>query len=129
MNKKFSTLLAGMALVSAMAVNAQTTTLPSTLSGSVPTLAATENVEKLKEGVNAELYQLRLMGDYVLAMNEDSELELVAASTVDASNMASTLWCVTVTTEGAGKAPIFDFQNKATGQMLDIALNNLEDVA
>ena len=127
MNKKFSTLLAGMALVSAMAVNAQTTTLPSTLSGSVPTLAATENVEKLKEGVNAELYQLRLMGDYVLAMNEDSELELVAASTVDASNMASTLWCVTVTTEGAGKAPIFDFQNKATGQMLDIALNNLED--
>ncbi len=139
MNKKFSTLLAGMALVSAVAVNAQegvpvtpvtpaTIALPTEAAGTIPVLADMEAVKELKLGVNSELYQLQVGTDKVLAMDEDGNLELVSKNTIDAANMANTLWCVTVATQEEGQAPKFDFENRATGMILDIATNDVEDV-
>ena len=58
MNKKFSTLLAGMALLSVMSVNAQTTPSrvdPETVLGQEWRLGG------LKEGANSGLYQLKVM--------------------------------------------------------------------
>ena len=98
MNKKFSTLLAGLALLGAMNANAG------------------DPVTSLKKTGNG-LYQLKA-DDGVLAMTPNGALRLEATTT--SANLASTLWCVEVTEEGYGKAPIFDFTNKATGQRLDI---------
>lgn len=98
MNKKFSTLLAGVALLGAMSANA---------GNPVTSLQKTGN----------GLYQLKAAGG-VLAMTPEGALKLEA--TTESANLASTLWCVEVTEEGYGKAPIFDFTNKATGQRLDI---------
>ena len=98
MNKKFSTLLAGVALFGAMAANATTP---------VTSLQKTGN----------DLYQLKATGG-VLAMTPDGALRL--EDPITSANLASTLWCVEITEEGYGKAPIFDFTNKATGQRLDI---------
>ena len=85
MNKKFSTLLAGMALVSAVAVNAQegvpvtpvtpaTIALPTEAAETIPVLANMEDVKELKLGVNSELYQLQVGTDKVLAMDEAGNL-------------------------------------------------------
>ena len=93
MNKKFSTLLAGVALLGAMSANA---------GNPVTSLQKTGN----------GLYQLKAAGG-VLAMTPEGALKLEA--TTESANLASTLWCVEVTEEGYGKAPIFDFTNKATG--------------
>ena len=98
MNKKFSTLLAGLALLGAMNANAG------------------DPVTSLKKTGNG-LYQLKA-DDGGLAMTPNGALRLEATTT--SANLASTLWCVEVTEEGYGKAPIFDFTNKATGQRLDI---------
>ena len=98
MNKKFSTLLAGVALLGAMSANAG------------------DPVTSLKKTGNG-LYQLKA-ADGVLAMTPEGALRLEGSTT--SANLASTLWCVEVTEEGFGKAPIFDFTNKATGQRLDI---------
>ncbi|WP_298550302.1 hypothetical protein [uncultured Parabacteroides sp.] len=98
MNKKFSTLLAGLALLGAMNANAG------------------DPVTSLKKTGNG-LYQLKAT-DGVLAMTPNGALRLEATTT--SANLASTLWCIEVTEEGYGKAPIFDFTNKATGQRLDI---------
>ena len=86
MNKKFSTLLAGMALLSAMSVNAQVqpgVVIP-VESGvtNIPRLAEMASLQgkKLKLGVNEELYQLQVKygpsqaQTGVLAMDEDGKL-------------------------------------------------------
>ena len=86
MNKKFSTLLAGVALLGAMSANA---------GNPVTSLQKTGN----------GLYQLKAAGG-VLAMTPEGALKLEA--TTESANLASTLWCVEVTEEGYGKAPIFD---------------------
>ncbi|RHR56898.1 DUF6383 domain-containing protein [Parabacteroides sp. AF17-28] len=103
MNKKFSTLLAGVALLGAMNANATT---PVT------------SLQKTNDG----LYQLEFEAaggtKSYLSMSESGALYL--EGTVKADNLAKSLWCVEVTEEGFGKAPIFDFTNKATGQRLDI---------
>ena len=85
MNKKFSTLLAGVALLGAMSANA---------GNPVTSLQKTGN----------GLYQLKAAGG-VLAMTPEGALKLEA--TTESANLASTLWCVEVTEEGYGKAPIF----------------------
>ena len=57
MNKKFSTLLAGVALFGAMSANAQTSV----------------NTDiKLKEGQNEELYQLKIDGGFLTSMKTES---------------------------------------------------------
>ena len=102
MNKKFSTLLAGVALLGAMSANATT---PVT------------SLQKTNDG----LYQLEVDDagtKKYLSMSETGALYLEDA--VVSKNLAKSLWCVEVIEEGFGKAPIFDFTNKATGQRLDI---------
>lgn len=75
MNKKFSTLLAGVALLGAMSANA---------GNPVTSLQKTGN----------GLYQLKAAGG-VLAMTPEGALKLEA--TTESANLASTLWCVEVT--------------------------------
>ena len=110
MNKKFSTLLAGMALVSAVAVNAQ-------------------NPIKLVEGLNEGLYQLEYNGQ-VLSMTEnsatgDDEFSMV---TFNSSNIGSSMWCVTVSAEDQGQNPKFDFTNKI-GKFLGLDINAVSGAA
>ena len=64
----------------------------------------------------------------VLAMDEDGKLYVADPTTLDATGMANTLWCVTVSAQENGQAPKFDFENRATGMILDIATNNITAV-
>ena len=41
--------------------------------------------------------------------------------------MANTLWCVTVSTQAEGQAPKYDFENRATGMLLDIAAGDVKN--
>ncbi len=103
MNKKFSTLLAGVALFGA-------------------TVAfAGNNVTALVEGTNNGLYQLKSGSSY-LAINAKGEL--VVVDNVTADNVASTLWCTTVTVENQGKAPIYDFVNKGAEALLSVTMED-----
>ena len=118
MNKKFSTLLAGVALLSAMSANAQTTPAQNVL----PTANGAYSIGKLVEGANSGLFQLKdEASGKVLSMDEDGVLSLVASSSTS-TGLANTLWCVTVSSEIQGQAPKFDFMNKGTGRMLDITM-------
>ena len=88
-----------------------------------------EAVEGLKLGVNSELYQLQVADQdvkKVLSMDVDGNLTLVEAATITAENMANTLWCVTVSAEADGQNPKYDFENRATGMILDIASNGVK---
>ena len=110
MNKKFSTLLAGAALLSAVSANAQ-------------------NPIKLVEGLNEGLYQLEYNGQ-VLSMTEnsatgDDEFSMV---TFNSSNIGSTMWCVTVSAEDQGQNPKFDFTNKI-GKFLGLDINAVSGAA
>ena len=105
MNKKFSTLLAGVALFGATSA------------------FAGNNVPSLIEGTNDGLYQLKTPGNLYLAVNAKGEL--VTVDNVTADNVASTLWCTTVTVENQGKAPIYDFVNKGV-TMDDFAKNAMQ---
>ena len=71
MNKKFSTLLAGVALFGATSA------------------FAGNNVPSLIEGTNDGLYQLKTRGNLYLAVNPKGEL--VTVDNVTADNVASTL--------------------------------------
>ena len=103
MNKKFSTLLAGVALFGATSA------------------FAGNNVPSLIEGTNDGLYQLKT-GNRYLAVNEKGEL--VTVDNVTADNVASTLWCTTVTVENQGKAPIYDFVNKGAEALLSVTMDD-----
>ena len=104
MNKKFSTLLAGVALFGATSA------------------FAGNNVPSLIEGTNDGLYQLKTRGNLYLAVNEKGEL--VTVDNVTADNVASTLWCTTVTVENQGKAPIYDFVNKGAEALLSVTMDD-----
>ena len=102
MNKKFSTFLAGVALLGAMSANAGT---------------PVDGIDVTK----GHLYQLKSDASGVLAMGKDGKLTVTATTPITSANLASTLWCVEVVEQGLGKAPIFEFVNKQTGLRLDIA--------
>ena len=104
MNKKFSTLLAGVALFGATSA------------------FAGNNVPSLIEGTNDGLYQLKTTGNLYLAVNPKGELVIV--DNVTADNVASTLWCTTVTVENQGKAPIYDFVNKGAEALLSVTMDD-----
>ena len=104
MNKKFSTLLAGVALFGATSA------------------FAGNNVPSLIEGTNDGLYQLKAPGNLYLAVNAKGEL--VTVNNVTADNVASTLWCTTVTVENQGKAPIYDFVNKGAEALLSVTMDD-----
>ena len=111
MNKKFSTLLAGVALFGAMSANAQTSV----------------NTDiKLKEGQNEELYQLKVDGGF-LTINENGKLDTV--QTVTSANLSRTLWCVSVSSENQGQHPKFDFLNKGAQAYLDVTMDGLAGTA
>ena len=103
MNKKFSTLFAGVALLGATSV-----------------FAADNEVKSLVEGTNTGLYQLQIGENQFLSVDENDKLSVV--TDVDADNVASTLWCVTVTEENKGKAPYFDFVNKGAEALLTVTM-------
>ena len=104
MIKKFSTLLAGVALFGATSA------------------FAGNNVPSLIEGTNDGLYQLKTPGNLYLAVNAKGEL--VTVDNVTADNVASTLWCTTVTVENQGKAPIYDFVNKGAEALLSVTMDD-----
>ena len=103
MNKKFSTLFAGVALLGATSV-----------------FAADNEVKSLVEGTNEGLYQLQIGENQFLSVDENDKLSVV--DKVNADNVASTLWCVTVTEENKGKAPYFDFVNKGAEALLTVTM-------
>ena len=105
MNKKFSTLLAGVALLGAMSANAAGNPVTS--------------LDTSKE----YLYQLMYTATdpYLLGMDANGKLIPVKEADVTSTNLASTLWCVEVVDENEGKNVIYNFVNKSTGQRLDIA--------
>lgn len=104
MNRKFSTLLAGVALLGATSV------------------FAADDVTSLVEGTNSGLYQLKAGVDEYLSIDADGKLSVVKTADLDADNVASTLWCVTVTEQNKGKAPYFDFVNKGAEALLSITM-------
>ena len=115
MNKKFSTLVAGLALVSSVA-SAQST-LDTTI--------------RLEEGSNDGLFQIvaGTAKDSVLYLTKDDSLKLMKASDVTPSMFASTLWCVNVESFNQGQAPKFDFTNKAYGRILEISMDGMSGLA
>ncbi|MCL3853585.1 DUF6383 domain-containing protein [Parabacteroides sp. GYB001] len=131
MNKKFSTLLAGAALlIGAVSVNAQGDNY-ATLFGKLQKSSA---VEKLKAD-DKGLYQLSNQNgsssnaDSVLYMAADGKLKMVPAPQ-SADSLANTLWCVTITaSSNQGQSYAYDFFNKGTGQRLDITMQGLEGLA
>ena len=92
MNKKFSTLLAGVALLGAMSANAAGTPVTS--------------LDTSKE----YLYQLKYTATdpYLLGMDADGKLIPVKEGDVTSATLASTLWCVEVIDENEGKNVIYN---------------------
>ena len=66
--------------------------------------------------------QLKTRGNLYLAVNPKGEL--VTVDNVTADNVASTLWCTTVTVENQGKAPIYDFVNKGAEALLSVTMDD-----
>ncbi|WP_293668241.1 DUF6383 domain-containing protein [uncultured Parabacteroides sp.] len=119
MNKKFSTLVAGAALLlGAVSANAQFTHVD---------LQGATAVDKLqtKDGAYADngLYQLANDdADSVLYMNDAGKLLMVPAPT-QSDSLANSLWCVSVVDPAVqGSTYKWDFINKGTGQRLDITM-------
>ena len=65
---------------------------------------------------------MKTPGNLYLAVNAKGEL--VTVDNVTADNVASTLWCTTVTVENQGKAPIYDFVNKGAEALLSVTMDD-----
>ena len=111
MNKKFSTFLAGVALLSAMSANAQNL-------ASAPVGADAAKVVKLDEAARKGVYQIRDDKGQALVIENGKYAFKTVSSLTD---LKASLWCVKVTEEGSGKEPIYDFFNKATGETLAVS--------
>ena len=123
MNKKFSTLVGGLALLSSLTVGAA--------DFANVNFAGARAIEKLPASDNG-LYQLGngsftgTYADSVVYMSKDGALQFVPTP-ANADSLANTLWCVNVAApEKLGQNPTFDFINKGTGQRLDITMTGLE---
>lgn len=123
MVNKFSTLLAGAALLGAVSAQA----------GAPVKTVDSKGLYQLAVGTVAD----NTTGDsQLLGLDENGKLIVVKNSDITAApeKLATTLWCVSVTPEAYGKAPVYNFVNKATGMRLDMAyagtaLNNAEPAA
>ena len=74
------------------------------------------------------MYQLRAKvgekgTEYVLVIKDG---KYVFESASNLTDLQSSLWCITITEEGQGKEPIYDFVNKATGEFLAISEADVE---
>ena len=118
MNKKFSTLAVAAMLASAFTAYAGP--------GHV--------VTKLAEGNNGKAYQLVTKNgttEMYLALDANDGVKLVSEfDTKGNANPSYTrggaLWCVNVTKENNGKTIIYDFTNKAHGDILDLTVGGYE---
>ena len=116
MNKKFSTLAVAAMLASAFTAYA----------------GPGDVVTKLAEGNNGKAYQMVTKTDagfQYLVLNGEDALALIpeedfAKTNVkeDAFTLGGSLWCVNVTLENNGKTIIYDFTNKAHGNILDLTV-------
>ena len=124
MNKKFSTLLAGAALLSAVSVNAQK--LTAVEEGEAIQIGSAAPLQDYNDKTKGGLYQLKTNDGYYLLMEEDNNGNYVlkARQASDAAfKTKNSLWCVSTQAHSQGQNVKFDFTNKATGLMLDIAMN------
>lgn len=125
MVNKFSTLLAGAALLGAVSAQA---------GAPVKTVDSKGLYQLAVEKIAAD--KATTADSKLLALDKDGKLIVVKNSDITAApeKLATTLWCVSVTPEAYGKAPVYNFVNKATGMRLDMAyagtaLNNAEPAA
>ena len=88
-------------------------------------------VSKLDKAALSGLYQLRVTStatgnttNGVLAIENGKYV--VKASNY---NLLNSLWCITITEQGQGKEPIYDFVNKATGEFLAINEADVQGLA
>ena len=107
MNKKFSTLMAGLMLASAFSVNSA--------------MAQTE----AKEYKDGKFYLLKTDANNYLAVVSEAGAnygQLYLDATIDGlADTRNALWKVTVTQEKLGDTPKYSFVNVATGQILSVA--------
>ena len=123
MNKKFSTLLCASLLFSSAfsAVNA----------GNIRGYAQGSDaaaILKLDKAALSGVYQLRVGTkgqNGVLAIKDG---KYVIQKTTAITDLQSSLWCITITEEGQGKEPIYDFVNKATGEFLAVSEADVQDL-
>ena len=122
MNKKFSTFLCASLLLSSAF---------STVSAADITNAATgadaAAISKLDKAALNGVYQLRVGtagADGVLVIENGKYV--VKTSGYDLQN---SLWCITITEQGQGKEPIYDFINKGTGEFLAIDEADVDGLA
>ena len=123
MNKKFSTLLCASLLFSSAfsAVNA----------GNIRGYAQGSDaaaILKLDKAALSGVYQLRVGTkgqDGVLAIKDG---KYVIQKTTAITDLQSSLWCITITEEGQGKEPIYDFVNNATGEFLAVSEADVQDL-
>ena len=113
MNKKFSTFLCA-SLLSAFAF---TTVNAADIAG-FATGADAAAISKLDKAALNGVYQLRVSADSVLVI-KDNKYVVEKADAI--SDLQNSLWCITITEQGQGKEPIYDFINKGTGEFLAIA--------
>ena len=120
MNKKFSTLAVAAMLASAFTVNA----------------APGDVVTYLTQGNNGKAYQLVTndgTDDLYLTLDASDGLRLVSEfdrtlkETGESYTLGGSLWCVNVTLENQGKTIIYDFTNKAYGNILDVTVGGYAD--
>lgn len=117
MNKKFSTFLCASLLLASAFTTANAADLTGVNNG-----ADAFMVSKLDKAALSGLYQLRVTStatgnttNGVLAIENGKYV--VKASNY---NLLNSLWCITITEQGQGKEPIYDFVNKATGEFLGL---------
>lgn len=124
MNKKFSTFLCA-GLLSAFAF---TTVNAADITGSA-TGADAAAISKLDKAALNGVYQLRVGtggADGVLVIENG---KYVVKATNAAYDLQNSLWCITITEQGQGKEPIYDFINKGTGEFLAVAEADVNGLA
>ena len=120
MNKKFSTLLAGVALL--------------TSSSAMALVQPTVKVDKLPAVSDCKLYQLANSdGSEVLVLDSlksgDTFLGYqLKMEPIATAKLFPSLWSINVKSENLGRNPIFDFTNKAYGVNLDINEETLKAI-
>ena len=116
MNKKYSTLCAGLILASAVGASVITKAGSSTVNANI-------KLEANSGTYNENVYQLQIGGgDSVLYVGENDTLKVVDAPAA-ADSLMKTLWCVAVFAENNGQNPTYMFKNKGTDKLLSIDLD------
>ena len=124
MNKKFSTLLCASLLLSSAFTTVNAGNIKDYALGS-----DAAKITKLDEAALKGMYQLRTKinsTDYVLVIEDGKYALKKVTSSTRVADLQSSLWCITITEEGQGKEPIYDFVNKATGEFLAISEADVE---